>query len=75
MIRMLRLSSVLVPAALALAACDDAGADDGEAELQIQERFGGAFAAAFNADENAEPINPTSDTLPPVSFTTDPVDF
>lgn len=76
MIRMLRLSSVLVLVAFALSACDDDDNDKGGgAELDPQERFGSAFAKAFNAGGDAEPIDPTRDDLDPVSFTDDPIDF
>lgn len=63
-------------ALLALAACgngDGGGGDDGSDA--IQDQFGPTFSAAFNANANAEPIDPQPGDLPPVSLTTDPIDF
>lgn len=39
------------------------------------ESLGASFAALFRASNNTEPRDPTEGDLPPVSFTTEPVDI
>ncbi len=81
MTRMLRLTSVLVLAAFALAACDDdddndtAGGGGGGGGGGPQDQFGATFAQAFNADPNSEPIDPQPGDAGPLSLTDEPVDF
>ena len=40
----------------------------------IQTRIGGNFLAFFNALTTAEPRDPAQSDLPPLSFTTEPID-
>lgn len=77
MTRMLKLTSVLVLAAFALAACDDNDDDDDGAANggDLQDQFGSTFSTAFNADANDEPIDPDGGDLEGASLTDDPVDF
>ena len=69
---------LLVGAALlTIAACSGGGGDGGGDNVPgtIQEKFGSTFAKAFNANANAEPIDPKPGDLPAVSLTTDPIAF
>lgn len=71
------LRSVIAAGALmGLAACDNdddvAGGGGGTAP---QDQFGAPFATAFNAGPSDEPVDPAPGDLPPLSLTTDPVDF
>lgn len=74
MTRMLRLTSVLVLAAAALAACDDDDNDNAGGGAP-QDQFGSAFAQAFEADANADPIDPEPGDAGELSLTADPVNF
>lgn len=75
--RTLRTSSIVIMACLALAACNDDDGDDGEQDSrsELERQFGPTFAAAFNADEDAEPLDETRDGFVSVSSTDDPVEF
>lgn len=71
---------LLVGAALlSIAACsgggDGGGGNGNQGSNTIQDKFGSTFANAFNANANAEPIDPKPGDLPAVSLTTDPIDF
>ncbi|MDP3677394.1 MAG: hypothetical protein Q8R44_20235 [Novosphingobium sp.] len=39
----------------------------------VQQQFGDAFAAIFNADANSEPANVAAGDIVPISFTAEPV--
>lgn len=74
--------SALVALPLLLVACDendnrvgDGDGDDGGGVTTPQSQFGSTFETAFNADLNAEPIDPQPGDLPPVDLTADPIDF
>lgn len=68
-------------ALFALAGCSSGGGggdDDGPVTpVAAQDQFGQTFASAFKTDANAAagPIDPQPGDLPPVSLTTDPVNF
>ncbi len=62
--------------AFALAACDsDGGGGGGDQARNLEDNFGAGFAAAFNADANDEPIDPSRDDIIAVDPTADPIDF
>lgn len=61
-----------------LSACDSSGGGGGgrdDKAKNVEDNFGGGFAAAFNADANSEPIDPTRDDIIAVDVTADPIDF
>lgn len=70
---------LVVTAAFVLTACDSSGGgggkDDGDSAKNLEDNFGAGFATAFNADANAEPIDPSRDDLIAVDPTADPIDF
>lgn len=73
-----RLSALIALPLLAVAACDDNDngvGDGGGGTPTPQSQFGATFETAFNADMNAEPIDPQPGDLPPVDVTADPIDF
>lgn len=85
MIAKLRITSIVLLAALTLAACNDDDGDDdngngngggngGEVSGDPQDQFGSTFADAFNADANDEPIDPVAGDAGGPSLTDDPED-
>ena len=80
----IRLPALAFLTLFALAACDDSGGGGGDGGGDggggggggtPQSQFGSSFQTAFNADMNAEPIDPQPGDLPPVDLTADPIDF
>ena len=72
----IRLAPVLLLAAFALAACnDDEDSAGGGGGGDPQDQFGSAFAQAFDADANDEPVDPEPGDAGELSLTADPVDF
>ncbi len=76
----IRVSALAVLTLFALSACDDndnggGGDDGGGGSGTPQSQFGSTFETAFNADMNAEPIDPQPGDLPPIDLTADPIDF
>lgn len=73
--KMLRLSGVVLLAALALAACDDDNDDDDDQARTPQDQLGSSFAAAFDADSTDDAIDPTRSDLRATALKEDPIDF
>ena len=71
--RRIALPATLALAALVLAGCFDSS--DSKSSSDPQDQFGRTFRAAFNASENADPINPRPGDAGELTLTGDPIDF
>ncbi|CAN5729192.1 hypothetical protein BH23PSE1_BH23PSE1_15530 [soil metagenome] len=72
---MFRASAALLLLTMPLAACFEDSRSAEREPQQPQDQFGSTFAAAFNASESDEPINPRPGDAGELSRTTDPIDF